>query len=184
MRAVAIPITSILRYLSTPFFPVIKLFGLRSLIFNVNQILSQFIYLFLKINGNIYAPKDPSAWRCEDGNCDQWIHFKRVDNLSVYGSGIINGQGEKWWEIKHPKKPSALEISQSNNVRLSDLTFKNNPRMHVVLSHIDTLHVSNITIDAPGDSPNTDGIHISGCTNVLVDNCTIATGKFYFACFG
>ncbi|KAM7479979.1 hypothetical protein LguiA_028192 [Lonicera macranthoides] len=129
----------------------------------------------VEINGDIVAPQDPSLWKCKDSNCNKWIHFRSVNGLSVYGFGKIHGRGEKWWD-QHGTKPTAFQISNSNNVQISGLTFKNNPRMHLVLYQIRTLQVSNITIDAPGNSPNTDGIHISGCTDVSVDHCNIATG--------
>ncbi|CAK9168671.1 unnamed protein product, partial [Ilex paraguariensis] len=48
----------------------------------------------VEINGNIVGPKDPSDWTCYDG-CREWIHFEHVDGLRVYGSGTINGQGQK-----------------------------------------------------------------------------------------
>jgi polygalacturonase len=33
-----------------------------------------------------------------------------------------------------------------------------------------------VTIVAPPTSPNTDGIHVSACTNTTIQNCNIATG--------
>lgn len=74
-------------------------------------------------------------------------------------------------------KWQALQISSSNNVILSGLTFKDNPHVHVILDYLKSVHVSDITIDNPGDSPYTDGIHISGSTNVTIDHCRIATGN-------
>ncbi|KAK3024009.1 hypothetical protein RJ639_045029 [Escallonia herrerae] len=123
-----------------------------------------------QINGNIIGPSDPSDWRCGDDDCDNWIQFKKVDGLSLYGFGTVYGHGEKWWDSK------ALKIRDSDNVRVTGLSFKKNPRVHVVFDSLNKLYVSNITIDAPEDSPNTDGIHISGCTNVFVDHCRISTG--------
>lgn len=32
-------------------------------------------------------------------------------------------------------------------------------------------------MSSPGDSPNTDGIHISESTNVIVQDCKIGTGS-------
>lgn len=48
--------------------------------------------------------------------------------------------------------------------------------MHFVISHSDSVRVSNILISSPGDSPNTDGIHLSQATNVTLVNCKIGTG--------
>ncbi|CAA2989611.1 probable polygalacturonase At3g15720 [Olea europaea subsp. europaea] len=123
------------------------------------------------INGNIIAPSEPSEWRCENNDCHNWMDFRHVDNLSIRGNGVITGDGYKWWHTSE-----ALKISSANNVTLSGLTFKDIPHMHVILDSLTSVHVLNITIDSPGDSPNTDGIHITGSTNVVVDHCRIGTG--------
>ncbi|XP_022871957.1 probable polygalacturonase At3g15720 [Olea europaea var. sylvestris] len=131
----------------------------------------------IKINGNIIAPSEPSVWRCENNNCHNWMDFRHVDNLSIRGNGVITGDGDKWWHTSElHSRPNALKISSANNVTLSGLTFKDIPHMHVILDSLTSVHVSNITIDSPGDSPNTDGIHITGSTNVVVDHCRIGTG--------
>lgn len=73
----------------------------------------------------------------------------------------------------------ALEISNSNNVLLIGLSFKDNPRVHIVLNSLDNITVTNITINSPEKSPNSDGIHVSGSTNVIIDDCHIATGTSF-----
>ncbi|KAK9278800.1 hypothetical protein L1049_028379 [Liquidambar formosana] len=124
----------------------------------------------VEMNGKIIGLRDPSQWQCDRSGCDKWIHFKHVDGLFVHGSGTIDGQGEKWWH------PSALAITDSNNVRISGLSFRNNPHVHVVLDSSTSVYISNLSIEAPGNSPNTDGINIRGCKNVFISNCRIKTG--------
>ena len=51
--------------------------------------------------------------------------------------------------------------------------------MHFIISHSDSVRVSNVLISSPEDSPNTDGIHITGSTNVALIDCKIGTGMFY-----
>ncbi|CAK9155675.1 unnamed protein product [Ilex paraguariensis] len=127
----------------------------------------------VEINGNIIAPKDPSDWTCHDG-CREWIHFEHVDGLRVYGSGTINGQGQKWWDL------NALKISNSNNVYLTSLTFKDNPRVHVDLQSSKSVFISNLSIDAPEDSPNTDGDDcismVDGSSNIQISNIACGPG--------
>lgn len=72
----------------------------------------------------------------------------------------------------------ALEISDSNGIQITNLNFKDNPRMHLVLNNLRFVDVSNITIDAPEHSPNTDGIHVTGSTDVMINDCRISTGNF------
>ncbi|KAG8379153.1 hypothetical protein BUALT_Bualt07G0058500 [Buddleja alternifolia] len=125
----------------------------------------------MEINGNLVAPNDPSDWECEKSSCEQWIYFHRVDGLTVHGHGVIDARGKKWWNIE------AFEISNSDNVNLrGGLKFKDSPRMHVVLNGLNSIFVSNISIEAPEKSPNTDGIHVSGCINAFIDHARIGTG--------
>lgn len=70
----------------------------------------------------------------------------------------------------------ALYIGQSNNVYLHDLTFKDSPQMHIVIGHSTYVYINNVAIHAPGDSPNTDGIHIQNSEHVYVSDCDIGTG--------
>lgn len=70
----------------------------------------------------------------------------------------------------------ALRITNSKNLRLSGLRFKDNPRMHIVLDGVQGARLANLKIEAPGHSPNTDGIHIGESTDVNIEHCTIGTG--------
>jgi len=72
----------------------------------------------------------------------------------------------------------ALTIDSNSRIRVKGLTIQNSQQMHFVISHSDSVQVSNILISAPGDSPNTDGIHISASTDITLLNCKIGTGFF------
>ncbi|CAI9099964.1 OLC1v1036867C1 [Oldenlandia corymbosa var. corymbosa] len=101
------------------------------------------------------------------------VHLK---GLNLYGDGSIHGQGQKWWDMEGRKKPAAMQIEDSKDVNVINLNFKDNPRMHFILKQLQSVYVNNVTIVAPEDSPNTDGIHITGSTNVTIENCNIGTG--------
>ena len=49
-------------------------------------------------------------------------------------------------------------------------------RSHITLTSCKGGEISNIRLVAPGDSPNTDGIDISGSTKIRVLNSFIGTG--------
>ncbi|XP_038999714.1 probable polygalacturonase At3g15720 [Hibiscus syriacus] len=135
------------------------------------------------IDGKIIAPSKPSAWQCRP-DCEHWISFKRFDGLSIQGSGIINGQGSKWWTIScknknkncPSRKPTCLVIADSNNVKNNGLTFEDSPQKHIALERSTSVHATKLTIIAPKTSPNTDGIHIQHSTNVFIHNSNIQTG--------
>ncbi|KAL1804367.1 hypothetical protein ACET3Z_033014 [Daucus carota] len=134
-------------------------------------------FVRVEINGTITAPSEPKNWKCGSDNCDTWLHFSHMDGIEIFGSGTISGRGQKWWDMKRGKdKPAALRVTNSRNVRLSGLRFKDNPKMHIVLNGVQTAYLSYLKIEAPGHSPNTDGIHIGESTDVHIQHCNIGTG--------
>ncbi|KAJ6970657.1 polygalacturonase [Populus alba x Populus x berolinensis] len=48
--------------------------------------------------------------------------------------------------------------------------------MHMAFERSERVHASNLTIQAPGDSPNTDGIHLQHARNIFIDHSRIMTG--------
>eukprot|EP00253_Pinus_taeda_P028839 PITA_28839 len=128
-----------------------------------------------QISGRIVAPADPSNWNPQDRTI--WLKFSNVQGLTIQGGGIINGSGRKWWEASCKKDPSkAFMVDSSSNVHLRDLTFQNSQQIHVQIYRSTYVQLENMQIVAPGDSPNTDGIHVSASQHVVIQNSTIATG--------
>ena len=70
----------------------------------------------------------------------------------------------------------ALTIDTSSGIKVKGLTIRNSQQMHFVISRCDSVRVSAVLVSAPGDSPNTDGIHITESTNVVLQDCKIGTG--------
>ncbi|XP_059074674.1 probable polygalacturonase At1g80170 [Cryptomeria japonica] len=134
------------------------------------------------IQGTIIAPAKKSAWKMADTS--KWLEFSGISGLSIGGGGIINGQGQIWWQKsckvdkKNPcrKAPTAIHISSCRNVVVTNLQFVNSQQIHLGIFYSSALHVSGLMIKAPKDSPNTDGIHLQGVTNAKVYNCDIGTG--------
>lgn len=63
-----------------------------------------------------------------------------------------------------------------NGLRLDGFTKINGPGSQIlVLSTVDAV-LTNLRVIAPGDSPNTDGIDISGSRNVQIRDTFIGTG--------
>lgn len=65
---------------------------------------------------------------------------------------------------------------KANNSTMENINLVNSKGFHVKLHDSSGFTVQNLTITAPGDSPNTDGLHLSGCQNVNVTGCKIGTG--------
>ncbi|KAJ8431819.1 hypothetical protein Cgig2_027564 [Carnegiea gigantea] len=149
--------------------------------------------IHFQINGSLVAPNSLDAWgsACQSA----WISFERVDNLVLYGQGKIDGRGSIWWgkvltTAHHlhatninesvpdgcKSRPVALSLHRCNGLRLMGLKHKDSPNAHIRISDCDNSIISNLHINAPEDSPNTDGIDISSSTHLQIHNSIIATG--------
>ncbi|BBN67294.1 Pectin lyase-like superfamily protein [Prunus dulcis] len=144
----------------------------------------------MEIMGKLVAPKMLDGWtECESDS--DWLQFKDVGNLVVDGSGEIDGQGSSWWTTTNQydrlsrklmmnkqncKAPDALHFHGCDNLKLSGLTHLNSARAHIAISGCNNVYVSHLTITAPEDSPNTDGIDISNSRNVFIQHSAIGTG--------
>jgi autotransporter-associated beta strand protein len=99
-----------------------------------------------------------------------------LHDVEISGSGIIDGQGTNWWFPKALNRPDFIHISGSTRVLIQDVTLQNPPTFHLMLKGGNVgLTIQGITINTPGDSPNTDGMDVAS-TNVLVRNCFISDG--------
>ncbi|KAL3511307.1 hypothetical protein ACH5RR_030708 [Cinchona calisaya] len=138
--------------------------------------------LVVQIEGTIVAPDEPKSW--DPKNPRIWLGFYNVSKVLFQGNGVIDGSGSKWWAASckrnksNPCKgaPTALTIESSSAIRVEGLTIQNSQQMHFVISKSDSVRVMGVKVSAPEDSPNTDGIHITESTNVLLQNCKIGTG--------
>lgn len=49
------------------------------------------------------APGGPDQWPSEANPKDPWILFESIHGMRLQGNGIIDGRGQKWWDL--PCKP-------------------------------------------------------------------------------
>ncbi|CDY44150.1 BnaA09g31020D [Brassica napus] len=138
--------------------------------------------LVIQIDGTIVAPDEPSNW---DPKLQRtWLEFSKLEGVVFQGNGVIDGSGSKWWAASCKKNksnpcksaPTALTIDSSSGVKVSGLTIQNSQQMNFIIARSDSVRVSKVMVSSPGDSPNTDGIHITGSTNVVLQDCKIGTG--------
>ncbi|CAJ1967577.1 unnamed protein product [Sphenostylis stenocarpa] len=113
-----------------------------------------------------------------------WLMFDSVQKLSVKGGGSIDGNGNIWWQnsckrnqnLPCKKAPTALTFYKCKDLTVEDLTIKNGQQMHVSFQNSENVLVSGLTVTAPEDSPNTDGIHITNTQNIQIQNTVTGTG--------
>lgn len=118
-----------------------------------------------------------------------------LEGVTICGHGTLDGQGRTWWEaeweterrnngqwgssangpLKYPR-PRLINLHRCQNVRISGLTLRNSPSWHLHPVLCDDISLDQLTIFAPDQTPNTDGIDLDSCRNVRVSNCYISTG--------
>ncbi|CAI0470491.1 unnamed protein product [Linum tenue] len=128
--------------------------------------------IFVRILGTIVAPNN--IWTT--GNSPHWIEFHRVDGVTISG-GVLDGKGAALWaSAADYMGMQTLSISNSQNVVVSRLTSLNSHMFHMVINFCHNVKLQGVRISAPGNSPNTDGIHVQFSTAVSIVSSKIATG--------
>ena len=59
---------------------------------------------------------------------------------------------------------------------ISRITVQNSPLFHIFIDTCTDVTISGVKVSSPGDSPNTDGIHLTSAQHVTISNCPIAVG--------
>jgi polygalacturonase len=114
---------------------------------------------------------------------NRYVNCITADNahdLEISGEGTIDGQGAVWWKTFRANnamthRPYMISISNCTRLEVTGVTLTNSPMFHLVPGRCTDVTIKDVTITAPSNSPNTDGIDPSG-SNYLIDGCTIDTG--------
>ena len=117
-----------------------------------------------------------------------------AEDVRIIGEGVIDGRGREggWWDnpkaVRAVSRGHLLFLRDCRNVTVQGITFRNSPswNIHPLLSR--DLSFLNIAVEAPADSPNTDGFDPQSCDGVRVlgalfsvgDDCiAIKSGKIW-----
>lgn len=73
-------------------------------------------------------------------------------------------------------RPPMITTYECKGVLIEGVSFSNPPFWTIMPAFTDNITITGITIENPGDSPNTDGIDPSSCRNVHISNCHISVG--------
>jgi polygalacturonase len=124
-----------------------------------------------------------------------------LENVSITGRGVLDGRGDAWWKAFHivtelrrkmglaerepdnppdaPLKwprPRMINLYRCRNVLISGITVVNSPAWNIHPVLCDNVRIDQVTILAPPDAPNTDGIDPDSCRNMRISNCYISVG--------
>lgn len=72
----------------------------------------------------------------------------------------------------------AVTFNKCNNLLVKNLKIQDAQQMHVRFQNCINVEASHLTVTAPEDSPNTDGIHITNTQNITISSSVIGTGTF------
>lgn len=149
--------------------------------------------LSLGEGSGLYASSDPSAYPITpffpwDGNTTCFravIYARNVSNFTIEGptSAVIDGLGWPWWANysaglypKSLKRPKLIEILDGDGVTLQGLTIRNSPFWTIHPTFCSNVVVRGLTVLAPHQVGNTDGIDPDSCSNVLIESCLVSVG--------
>ncbi|CAN6467213.1 unnamed protein product [Victoria cruziana] len=143
----------------------------------------------LQVDGVLMPPDGPDNWPKEDSP-RQWLVFYRVDGMTLQGEGVIEGNGQKWWDLpckphRGPNgstlhgpcdSPVAVRFFESSNLTLRNIRIQNSPQFHVKFDACSNVLIDSVYISSPASSPNTDGIHVQDTKYVGIYNSLISNG--------
>ncbi|GAB2211827.1 hypothetical protein Droror1_Dr00025164 [Drosera rotundifolia] len=157
--------------------------------------LTSHMTLYLAKDAVIRATQDTSNWPLVDplpsygrgrelpgGRYASFILGYGVHDVVMTGeNGTIDGQGAVWWDMWRGKtlqhtRPHLLEFMYSKQILISNVIFKDSPFWNIHPVYCSNLVIRYVTILAPTDSPNTDGIDPDSSSNVCIEDSYISTG--------
>lgn len=158
--------------------------------------------LLIDINTTITAAPDPINWPTFIyanepryvpliTRSDYWIYnnqtlnnnISNLYNITISGHGLINGNGQIWWQkYHHTRRPDLISLEFVENINISFITLLNSPMYNLWISKGKNVVIHDINITSPdyNIAPNTDGIDI-GATNAHIYNCYVKNGDDSYA---
>ncbi len=150
----------------------------------------------LEINANavLLASQDQNSYRSVTSDANGAVKSEKLlalvnavnqTDIAIVGRGTIDGAGAPWWQaeraaVAHGQpdvdRPRLVLFSHCQRVRVKGITLTNSPSFHLVPMFSEDVAIQDVTIKAPADSPNTDGIDPSSSHHVHISRCTIDTG--------
>ncbi|XP_030967863.1 exopolygalacturonase-like [Quercus lobata] len=131
------------------------------------------------LQGTLQAPSDVASFNGKD----DWVVFESIDSLTVSGGGVFDGKGQQAWQKNKCNKdkncnvlPVNIRFNYVTNSIVQDITSKDSKFFHINLFECKKLQFQHVTITAPADSPNTDGIHMGSSSQITITDANIGTG--------
>lgn len=157
--------------------------------------LTSHMTLYLATGAVIKATQDTQHWPLIEplpsygrgreragGRYMSFIHGDGLRDVVITGeNGTIDGQGGVWWNMWREgtlqyTRPNLVEFMHSRSIIISNVIFRNSPFWNIHPVYCSNVVIRYLTILAPADSPNTDGIDPDSSSNVCIEDSYISTG--------
>ncbi|KAM7503719.1 hypothetical protein LguiB_002623 [Lonicera macranthoides] len=132
-----------------------------------------------RLEAILKAPVDPAQLKTDL----EWVTFRNIDQFTMIGGGTFDGQGKTAWANndckatgKCNKLPNNLSFNFLTNTVIQEITSLDSKLFHVNVLGCKNISFVHFTITAPGDSLNTDGIHIDRSIGIKITESDIKTG--------
>ena len=117
-----------------------------------------------------------------------------VEDVRIIGQGVVDGCAQlgDWWPdhkvIKGAFRGRIFYLRDCHDVTVQGITFRNSPSWNLHPCFSQNLNFLNVRVEAPADSPNTDGFDPESCRDIRMlgtvfsvgDDCiAIKSGKIY-----
>ncbi|KAM1742934.1 hypothetical protein ACFX12_012867 [Malus domestica] len=133
----------------------------------------------IQVKGKLTAPTDGGKLT----RPDTWVGFDHVNKLTVSGGGTFDGQGALAWKKNDCNKNKDCKSIAINmrfnfvtNSTIQDITSLDSKNFHVNVLGCHNVTFQRVNVTAPGESINTDGIHIGRSTGINITDAHIGTG--------
>ncbi|KAK3014141.1 hypothetical protein RJ639_008482 [Escallonia herrerae] len=162
--------------------------------------------IIFQLDGKIIAPTSSAAWGSGllhwlnfselkgitvrgkgviDGQGSVWWNDSPLDNpeevaaTSARDSNYSSSQNLMSSEVSQnmpSTKPNALRFYGSTDVTVTGITIQNSPQAHLKFDDCTLVQVFDFSVSSPGNSPNTDGIHLQNSQDVVIHSSNLACG--------
>jgi polygalacturonase len=128
-----------------------------------------------------YPDRSPPVTNTQLADCKKaLVYAESADDVHIQGAGTIDGNatGVADWNgdvVPEGTRPMVIFTVASSNVSIQGLTVKNGAVWAVVNMQVEHLTIDGITVDNELGATH-DGIDVVDGSDVLVQNCTIASG--------
>ena len=154
-------------------------------------VLRSHIHLDIESGATLLGSADhndyPRVTVLRDQGRQSLISATGAEDLTISGGGVIDGNGQSWWdEVRDQKdhgvmdagvfRPRLMVFDHCRHILIENVTVQNSPSWQIVPYYSDDVTIRDGKILAPPHSPNTDGIDPFSSHHVTITRMTIDVG--------